>query len=112
MSERMSPEKLAAETLSAFREETASHKKRSNLLVKGGHSLEDPFDDAAIHNRMAEVYQAAADKLGVTVKQFRRDLERAMNPYFKDYSDAEIDLIIEKSDRALSDMNDHHGALT
>jgi hypothetical protein len=60
---------------------------------------------------MAEAYQTAAEKLGVTIKQFRRDLERAINPHFKDYSDAEIDRVIERFDRTMADLNDHHGAL-
>jgi len=112
MPERLSPEDLAAATVSAFQKEAASNKLRSELLVKKGHSLEDPFDDAATHQRMAEVYKSTAEKFEVTIKQFRRDLERAMNPYFKDYSDEEIDQIIEKHDQAMADIKDHRGALT
>ena len=74
--------------------------------------MEDPFDDAATHKRMADVYQSTAEKLGITLKQFRRDLERSMNPYFKDYSDAEIDLIIERNDRIQTEINNHRGVLT
>jgi hypothetical protein len=112
MPERMTPEKLAAEVLSSFDEEASSNQLRSDLLVKKGHSLEDPFDDAATHKRMAEVYRSAAEKLGVTIKQFRRDLERSMNPHFKDYSDTDIDRIIERHDRTMAEINDHRGALT
>ena len=112
MSERLSPEGLAATTVSAFQKEAASNKLRSELLVKDGRSLDDPHGDAATHQRMAEVYRSTAENLEVIIKKFRRDLERSMNPYLKDYSDAEIDRIIERHDRAMADINDHHGALT
>jgi hypothetical protein len=113
MSERLStPGDLAAATISAFQKEAASNKLYSELLVDSGHSLDDPYDDATTHQHMAEVYRSTAEKLGVTIKQFRRDLERAMNPHFKDYSDVEIDRVIERYDRTLTAINDHHGALT
>ena len=111
MSERLSPKDLAA-TLSAFKEEAASNKLRSELLVKNGHSLEDPHDDAATHKRMAEVYESTTEKLEVVLKQHRRDLERAMNPFFKDYTDIEIDRVIERSDKTSADIESHRGALT
>lgn len=112
MTERLSSEALASATVHAFKVQAEFYRLRSEALLKNGHSLKDPHDDAATYKRVAEVYKTAAEKFGVTLKQFRRDLERAMNPYFKDYSDSEIDLIIERSDEALASINDHHGAMT
>jgi TATA-binding protein-associated factor Taf7 len=106
MSERLSPEDLATDTLSAFQEEAASNKLRSELLVKDGH-----FGDAATHQRMAEVYRSTAEDLEVVIKKFKRDLERSMNPCFKDSSDAEIDRMIERNDKRSANIESHHVAL-
>jgi TATA-binding protein-associated factor Taf7 len=60
---------------------------------------------------MADVCKSTAEELEITMKKFRRNIERAMNPLFKDYTDTEIDRVIERHDRTMADINNHHGAL-
>lgn len=54
--------------------------------------------DAAAYGRYREVYQATAHTLEEVLLKHRRNLVRAGNPFFADYTDEQVDAILAQQD--------------
>jgi hypothetical protein len=52
----------------------------------------------ATNQRIAEVYSRTSEQIGVVLLQHKRDMVRAMNPFFSKLNDEEVDKIAKEYD--------------